>query len=236
MQETDLYPPIKALFEAQGYDVKSEISDCDMVARRGDEAPVIVELKLRLSLALLVQGTDRQAMSDAVYLAVPSGKGARWRGQLRDMIGLCRRLGLGVMSVRFGSGAPLVEVHLDPAPYRPRKSNPRKNALLREFSRRVGDPNTGGQTRRPIVTAYRQDALRIAVFLGRAGSGRPRDLAAQLGVKNAAAILQKDHYGWFLRVSRGLYKLTPKGQDALALYGDVIATLGVAEGPTDPKG
>ena len=44
--ETDLYLPVKRFLEAQGYEVKSEITSCDVVALRGAEAPVIVELKL----------------------------------------------------------------------------------------------------------------------------------------------------------------------------------------------
>ena len=69
MAETDLYRPIKLFLEKQGYAVKAEIRDCDVVAVRGEEAPVIVELKTAFSLPLLLQGVDRQSMSDAVYLA-----------------------------------------------------------------------------------------------------------------------------------------------------------------------
>ena len=76
MRETELYAPVKAFLESQGYEVKAEVHDCDLVAIRGEEEPVIVELKTTLSLALLMQGVDRQAISDWVYLAVPVGKGA----------------------------------------------------------------------------------------------------------------------------------------------------------------
>jgi len=34
MLETDLYPPVKAFLEGQGYDVKGEVQDCDVVAIR----------------------------------------------------------------------------------------------------------------------------------------------------------------------------------------------------------
>lgn len=115
---------------------------------------------------------------------------------------------------------------MDPGPYRPRKALARRNALLREFSRRVGDPNTGGQTRRPVVTAYRQDALRIATRLAKRGPTGGAVLARDLGIENAAPILQKDHYGWFQRVERGVYDLSPNGREALELYRDVIAGLG----------
>ena len=43
MREEDLYPPVKAYLESQGYEVKAEIGACDVMARRGEEPPVIVE-------------------------------------------------------------------------------------------------------------------------------------------------------------------------------------------------
>src|SRR5437870_12762925 len=69
--EATLYRPVKAFLEAQGFEVKGEVCGCDLVARRGDEPPVIVELKLRFSLPLLLQGIDRLRMTERVYLAVP---------------------------------------------------------------------------------------------------------------------------------------------------------------------
>jgi hypothetical protein len=69
--EADLYAPVKRFLERQGYDVKGEVRGCDLVARRGEEPLVIVELKLRFNLALVLQGVERLALSDAVYLAVP---------------------------------------------------------------------------------------------------------------------------------------------------------------------
>ena len=70
--EAALYPLVKAFLERQGYVVRGEVRGCDLVARRGDEAPVIVELKMRFTLPLLLQGIDRLALSPLVYLAVPS--------------------------------------------------------------------------------------------------------------------------------------------------------------------
>ncbi|HCE72265.1 MAG TPA: hypothetical protein DET67_14180, partial [Ruegeria sp.] len=78
-REQDLYPPLKAMFERQGYVVKGEVGAADLVARRGDEPPVIVEMKLRFSLSLFHQAVARLALSDSVYIAVPrpSGRTAR---------------------------------------------------------------------------------------------------------------------------------------------------------------
>ena len=70
-RESDLYPPIKALLERQGYTVKGEVGAADLVAVRDDAPPVIVELKLRFSLSLFHQAVARLAITDQVYLAVP---------------------------------------------------------------------------------------------------------------------------------------------------------------------
>ena len=49
-------------------------------------------------------------------------------------------------------------------------------------------------------------------------------------VARAAALIRDDHYGWFERVSIGVYALTPKGQAAILDYADEIARLEMADG------
>ena len=134
MAETDLYPPIKQFLQAQGYEVKGEIGAVDVMACRGDEEPVIVELKTGFSLALFHQAIARQSVTDAVYVAVPRGQGRRFLAALKSNLSLARRLGLGVLTVRLSDG--FVEAHLDPAPFQPRKSTPRKARLFLESLKR----------------------------------------------------------------------------------------------------
>ena len=227
MLETDLYLPVKAYLEAQGFEVKAEIGDCDLMACRGDEPPVIVELKLNFSLSLVMQGVARQRMFDWVYLAVPVSSKRGWRLRYRDIIRLCRRLGLGLLAVRLGDDAG-VEAHVDPGDYQPRKNKRGAGRLLREFQRRVGDPNLGGATRVKRVTAYRQNALRCACHLREHGACRARDVSSETGVIKAAELMRADHYGWFERVERGVYQLTPKGLQGLDEYGDTLARLASA--------
>ena len=230
MRESELYPPVKAFLEAQGYAVKGEIGACDVVAVRGEEPPVIVELKVRMSLDLLLQGVERLKISDLVYLAIPPFGGRTARRRRREITGLCRRLGLGLMTVTTEPGA--VQVLLDPAPYAPKKSKPRLGRLLGEFQRRVGDPSPGGADRaRPGMTAYRQAALQCARHLGHVGPCKASDVAKAAGVEKARAILYRDVYGWFERVGTGIYALTPKGQEALEQYADIVQTLSVTSEP-----
>ncbi|WP_283643574.1 DUF2161 domain-containing phosphodiesterase [Marinovum algicola] len=215
MKETDLYPHVKALLVAQGYDVKAEIGAADVVALRpGEDEPVIVELKTGFALTLFHQAVARQAMTDFVYVAVPRLPGKRFLRALKDNKTLCRRLGLGLITVRLSDGH--TEVHLDPAPYAPRKVKARKSRLLREFARREGDPNLGGAARSgPLVTAYRQDAVKIALHLRRHGASKCAEIRAVTGVTTATRIMADDHYGWFERVTRGVYQLTPRGTEAM---------------------
>ena len=207
MAETDLYPPIKAFLEAQGYVVKSEVGAADVVAVRGGEPPLIIELKLGFSLALVHQCVARLKVSDDVYMAVSLGRGKRFAKAVKEMTVLCRRLGLGLITVRLSDGH--VQVHCDPGPYSPRKSKKREGALLAEFARRQGDPNAGGQVRSGLITAYRQDALRLALYLFEVGACKGADVAQATGVGGATRMMRDNHYGWFEKVEPGVYGLTP---------------------------
>ncbi len=217
MRETDLYHPVKAFLQRQGYEVKGEIGAADVVALREGSEPVIVELKTGFSLSLLHQAVARLAVTDTVYVCVPRPRSAK---ALKANIKLCRRLGLGVLTVRVSDGH--LEVHCDPGPYAPRKSTKRKDRMLREFARMRGDPNDGGATRHGIVTAYRQDALRCAAYLAEYGPSRGAAVKRDTGVAAATRIMADDHYGWFKRVERGVFALTEAGRTGLADWGDVL--------------
>jgi hypothetical protein len=219
-REEQLYPPVKALLERQGYEVKGEVGAADVVARRGEEPLVIVELKLRFSLGLYHQAVARQAISDLIYLAVPRPAGKTARRALKDNLAMCRRLGLGLMLVRRdGKGEALAEVLCDPGPYAPRKSKAKQARLLREFDRLAGDPNTGGSTRGGIVTGYRQDALRCAAYLSERDLARGAEVARETGVIHATRLMRDNHYGWFDRQGTGLYALSEAGRAGLAQWG-----------------
>jgi len=220
--ESDLYAPIKAHLEALGYEVKGEVGKCDMLAVMGGTA-VAVELKIAFGLPVVYQALERLPAVDLAYVgvAVPEGRIARgnWDTQVPDAIRLCRMLGVGLLSVRDG----LVVVHCDPGPYFPRKNVKSKAKLLSEFNRRSGDHNVGGTTKRPRVTAYREESLRCAKALAGEGRMSPAALKRATGIEKAPGMLQSNVYGWFEKVERGVYAVAPAGIDALMLYADVIA-------------
>lgn len=212
--ETALYPPVKAFLEHHGFTVKGEIRGCDVVAVRAGEPPLVVigELKLGLSLELILQAVARLAVADEVYIAVPLTR--RGRDQDARAHKLCRRLGLGLLTVNLATGH--VSAICEPEPYRPRINLRRRGLMLREFQRRQGDPMQGGAAmRQPLMTAYRQQALACAAAL-RQGPARPRDL--RQATPDAATILARNPYGWFIRLSRGVYGLTEAGAAAASAW------------------
>ena len=210
MKEADLYPPVKAFLEGQGYTVKAEIGAVDVMACRDPDPPLIVELKTALNLPLILQGVARQGLFDHVYLAVPQP--AKWTHRYRDLLALLRRLGLGLLTIKDGT----VEAHLDPAPYQPRRNALKAGRLLREFQKREGDPNIGGTTGVKRMTAYRQDAVRLAMALAALPDGHsPAGLAKTTGITRAGAILRDNHYGWFDHPAKGRYTLSAQGKAAL---------------------
>ena len=213
MIESALYPAVKRFLTARGYDVKGEIGGCDVVGTKPGEpgALMITELKLGFTLDLVLQGVERLACADEVWLAVAATR----RGRDRDARArqLCRLLGFGLLAVHVARGH--VEVLAEPEPYRPRANLRRRRALTTEHTKRRGDPSPGGIARQPIMTAYRQEALACAARL-RDGPQPTKALAA--ASPRATMILYRNVYGWFDRVGRGTYALTPSGEAALLRF------------------
>ena len=212
MKESALYLPVKRFLESQGYKVKAEIGDCDVLAVRGVETPVVVELKLTLNLDLILQAVDRLSITSKVYVGVPKNCGALKRRRKR-LLKLLKMLGFGLLVVDTEQKVPEAVAILDPSVYQPRISHSRKERLLKEFSKRVGDPNLGGMTkRRGVLTAYRQRALNIARYLEEQGPTKASLVAQALDDPKARDVLYRDVYGWFDRFAKGIYALSPRGQ------------------------
>lgn len=253
-RETELYAPIKKFFAARGYEVKAEVRGCDLMAVRPDEPePTIVEMKKIFTLPLLLQGVDRQKTGASVWLAVERNRTKRGAHNQRypDLTALCRRLGLGFLTVTFyKTKEPAVDVWCEPgriahmsgastaahpvqlaaesadeyalaAAPAARRSRKAAARLLREFEARSGDYNVGGSTRRKLVTAYRERAIQCALALCCDGPSSPSRVRERINSPAAGSMLRDNHYGWFAKVRKGVYRLTPAGADALREYRDV---------------
>jgi hypothetical protein len=211
--ETSLYLPVKAFIEAAGYEVKGEVGGCDVVGLMPGNPPVVVvcELKLSFNLELILQAVDRAAIADEVWVAArvsTTGRGREADARYRN---LCRRLGIGMLGVSDRGEVSVIVSAVSPMP----RTNPkRRTRLVREHQMRRGDPQLGGSTRTPIMTAYRQQAMLCAEALS-AGPLRPRDIKARAGAEDAGKILLNNVYGWFERVKPGVYQLTELGRAAV---------------------
>lgn len=220
--ETDLCKPVKDFLIEQGYDVRSEVKDCDLAAIRDNEL-VIVELKRNLSVNLLAQAVKRQKTADLVYVAVPKPKRVFANSKWQDICHLLRRLELGLILVSFKGKNSFVEVPMDPVPFDRKKSMKRndkkREGIIKEVRNRNMDLNIGGSKGKKLVTAYRESAIFIACCLNKFGPLSPKQLRS-LGTnpEKTTSILSENHYGWFDRVKRGLYSINDAGKEGLILY------------------
>lgn len=219
-RETDLHQPVSDYLTAQGYTVRSEVNGCDMVAVKGEEM-VALEFKLHFNASLLVQAAKRQRATASVYVVLPRPKkGMRskeWQGQRL----LLRRLELGLIFVAL-SPYPHVEVVFHPQPFSRRRRSQDYTAIIREVQSRSADYNQGGSSKRKLVTAYRENAIQIAACLQQHGALSTTCLRSLGTGEKTAAILSSNFYGWFERVSRGVYTLTSRGRMELAGYPELV--------------
>lgn len=203
-----------------------------------DILTLAVELKTRLSLELLFQGSERLDSADLVYIAFPAGEK---RARLKGAKQLCRRLGIGILTVALpaswankgldpGARVPMGTVREVLAPSeRKIRNNAAKRALLKEFGGRRLNVNSGG-TNGKKMTKYRETALAILFYMDGKEAGEPttmRELKS-LGVENPSSFLYQNYYGWFDRAERGSYFISEEGRRAVvefAQFRNVLDTL-----------
>ena len=218
MKETELYPLLKTYFEKQGFIVQAEVNNIDIVAKKEDLL-IIVEMKTQLNLKLIYQGCLRQRINDNVYLAVPKINNKR---TLKERLHILRRLNLGLLVVDLVDES--VEAVLDPKDFVFRRSNKKKQRLLKEMNKRVTNVNIGGTSKSKLVTSYRENVIKIAYYLID-GEKTTKQLREESGINKAATYLQKNYYNWFYRVSRGVYALTEQGKKELQEYNELFKAL-----------
>jgi hypothetical protein len=221
LQESDLYLPIKNHLQKLGFEVKGEIKDCDIVAKKGEQL-IIIELKLSLNITLLLQAVDRFSLADIVYIAIPK-QCTLYKKQSKQIKKLIKRLGIGLIIVDIQKTAQYVEVVFDPQDYRPRKNKHKQSALLKEFTLRIGDTQKGGSTRAKAgLTAYRQRCIRVAEYLNKQPTAKGADIKKAIGEEQATQFLRNDYYGWFEKIERGVYQLSEKGKQELPEWLETI--------------
>ena len=209
--ETNLYQPVKEFLKQLGFEAKGEVCGCDIVALDNGEpvAVIICELKLSFNLELILQAVDRSTACDEMWIAVQSKKNGFGRESDPRAKKLCRYLGFGLLKVHQSNN---VEIVVKPHPWKPRRDTKLRSRILDEYNKRQGDPSVGGSTRKPIMTAYRQQAILCAQTINQ---GETKLSELKKTAPDAAKILQRNVYGWFIRRERGHYILTDSGKSAI---------------------
>jgi hypothetical protein len=222
LKEEDLYQPVRSYFENLGYAVNGEVLHCDVTAVK-DDVLVIVEMKTSLNLDVILQAVQRQKFADFSYIAVPKNSKIMHKKRWLNICHLLKRLELGLLLVTVQKKGSSVEEAIQPLPFDRAKSissyKRKRKAMIHEIQERHGDYNTGGSTRKKLVTSYRETAIQIAVILKEHGPCAIKKIreAGKLPEKTGN-ILRDNHYGWFERESHGVYKLTEKALAELEKY------------------
>ena len=220
--EKAMYPIIKTYLESLGYDVKAEVLNADIMAKKDDQV-IIVEMKTTFSIKLIYQGLKRMHISDLVYLAIPKPTlKVRKSDTFHEKETITRRLELGLMLVDLKHEN--IEVLYDPQPDQLKKQKKKQNRLLKEFNTRKTTMNVGGVTKTKIITAYKELAIALLIEL-KEGPRKTSYLKTIIGDPKVVNILQMNYYGWYERVSKGVYQLTEAGYQALDDYQHVVEKL-----------
>lgn len=223
--EVDLYKPIQTNFVHEGYQVYGEVKDCDIVAVKDDEL-VVIELKLTLSVDLLIQAAKRQRITNQVYIAIPKPKYRKNSKAWTEKCHLVRRLELGLIVVSFSGMRAKAEILFQPTPFNNRKSSGqsklKRKAIMKEINGRSADFNVGGSNRTKIMTAYKESCIQIACYLEKLGPLSPKALIQMGTGDKTSSILTKNYYAWFERIKRGTYVISEKGREEVKDYPDLL--------------
>lgn len=214
-RETDLYEPVRRFLEEEGYAVQAEVKDCDIAAVK-DGQLVIVELKKAFGLRLVYQALERQSRTELVFVAIPRPKKGQREKAWKDMLRLLKRLELGLLTVALDSPLKTVDVVLEPSDSAAWKNRKKRARMQAEMEGRQTDGNTGGMTRRKIMTAFREKSIHLCCLMERYGQVSTVQLKEWGMTEGYASILSRNFYRWFQRVEKGVYTLSEEGRKALA--------------------
>jgi hypothetical protein len=205
MKETDLYLPVKSLLISQGFLVKAEVKDIDILGSK-DDFLCAVELKTKLSIKLIYQAIDRQKIVDQVYIAIPKSSIKIRSKAYKNLIYLLKRLEVGLIFVDKNEAEVVLEASIYDMEKSRARYKKRKQQTLKEFRLRKYSNNIGG-TKDKKITRYKEQVIEIASYLIEHESASLKDIKDDTNILKTSSILQKNYEGYFERVSRGIYKV-----------------------------
>lgn len=220
MLEKDLYPPVKSYFENRGYEVRAEVIDTDVIAKK-DGKLTAIEMKKSLNMKVLYQALNRKGITSDVYIAVPVIKNIK--KDMRYLLYILKRLELGLLFV-FENG--FVHCVAEPSPCNIgsiKVSHRREAYHAKEFDGRSLDGNVAGSCKTKILTAYKEKAIRVVCIMMKHGEVSPKRLRDEFKMdKSVSALMRNNFYGWFYLKSRGVYGVTSKGIEEIKEYTELV--------------
>ena len=223
--EEDMYDLVRDYFLEMGYRVNGEVRSCDVTCMK-DDTLIILELKKSMSMELLMQAVKRQKMGDLTYICVPKPKNYTKNKKHQDLLYLLKRLSLGLIYCEPEKNA--LEVLLQPQDFdlaKSKKINKKhRDRLIKEIESRKTSLNKGGSRGRKLMTAYREDALKLVWLCAGQEFLTPKQ-GVEFGVTKTPSILRDNYYGLFEKTGRGRYILTAGGFAAMTEYKAAIDTI-----------
>lgn len=232
VKETDLHAPVAGWLTEKGCEVQAEINDIDVLGVFIEESETLtigVELKKTLNLEVIAQAVQRQKVCDVVYIAVVKQKGLLRKTRFKRSVEVLKRLNIGLLLIDFSANEISLDTYISPdypaETRKYKKPTPKlKKKLLKEFNQRELSVNVGGSTRKKQMTAYKETCYEIAKQIATLGIAAPKDIInVALTSSQKSQVLTRNYYGWFEKIARGQYKLTPEGYLALEAF-EILVT------------
>ncbi|MGN1318201.1 MAG: DUF2161 family putative PD-(D/E)XK-type phosphodiesterase [Lachnospirales bacterium] len=204
--ETELYFPINDYFTKLGFKVDAEVKDCDIVAIK-DNTVVICELKRGFTIELIYQLVQRKKLTPYVYAVIPRPKNLRSKSFTKKL-DILKALDCGLMVVL--NSTKRVDIILEPRGEDTSKNKLMRKGVEKEAAIRKTKLNLGGQSKRKIVTAHKESLIATICYIEKYGEINTRK--CKDNIKN---ILQRNHYGYFIRLRNGVYTVNEEGLKVL---------------------
>lgn len=227
-KETELHAPIEKWLVDKGCFVKAEVRDIDLIGILNEDIIVAVELKKRLNLEVINQAVQRQKIADLTYIAVEHDYKTFNSSRFTLTVDTIKKLQIGLLTVNFRAEDPevyeVVKAPLLSKDKMSKKVERERNNVIKEFHKRqIEGLNVGGSNRVKIMTGYRESCLRLAWIIRQEGELSTKEIReTKPEIKGFLPMLNQNHYGWFERVSRGVYTVSDKGKEALQAHEPII--------------
>jgi len=205
MRETELYIPVKQLFESFEFEVEAEIEHIDIIAKKEDHL-IAIELKKELNINVIAQILKRQSLTDEAYIAIfkPTKK-VLTSVTFKDKLLILKRLGIGLIFVENKA-----EIYKESEVIIPKKKTKTKQRLIDTFHA-LNNDNIGGSNKVKRMTLYKKQAMIIAQCLGHQIK-KPSQIKKETKIDKTYSILYKNYYHWFESLGNGMYRLTEIGK------------------------